>query len=822
MNMSEAIADLLAARRFAQVCILPPDYHFPNELELGIGLTAAGERWQRELLAAYTNLTASDASAVLLAAHAADNEVLIDPSNSSTETIIRILGGEIRERRINYPFLFGRELDDKFVENFGSVPIRAMSPQQTQRLLQLTPQGVFQLHEWVTGPFGLIRSMGRRFLPPQTCGPTIRCTEIACGKLHHIDMRTSDTAAADAFTKISEVAPIAVNLGRHLEDIEIPDSEFYRANHPGGLPWLLGNGFTHAELLKLTEQVLANNHGGLRERVNGLLGGSASKKSAGTLAGLLTFAQIMQVLLLLDDALLVEAIEGAINRGAILLAPTEVRRSFESRHLSGGHYRADAEASALGVRFVPTTREYAESRTLALIKSVFSGEHEKELNWQLRNEVGSDSLEKLERSLFEADPQDLIRKLLFSSRESIERAFGVLQFGQFELPESEEAEIALVEKILWKLGHPLPAPKPMHNVVNQHTTELVRAAQMDYASDEARTVAIRSAGMNLFVELEEFLRACSEFACWSLLNDHYDLHPLNRFRYSAKRATEFARKIYQDAADERGPAFPYDASGKNTLSVLIASFRVLAEICEFRIDHKDDFLRPAWQFPTYAKHSDLQDFPLLHTALILDLRPERTQRLIDTLKTVTLILTRTDICEARNSLGHSRERFPTAEKLVEAAEAIRSAIEALNLEGLLPTIRQFIGETEDRFSRRWIKMSDGAGDEVLVTAPNQVMSLGLPPYRVPQIVARGAVLSGTLQPARFGVMDDSEWAELWRNVGLIDSWLNPNESGIPSPRSGLDAEIAEVFDTSGGGIDVGFRAPDDLYVGDPFDPRSMR
>ncbi|MEU7946331.1 hypothetical protein AB0C50_16780 [Micromonospora taraxaci] len=792
--MSEAIIDLLAARKFARVCLLPPDYHFPTELELGIGLTAAGERWRDELLATTSNLTSADASATLLAAYAAGDELLIDPSSSSVETIMRVLGAEIRERRINYPFVFGRELDDKFVDNFGSVPIRAMSPQQTQRIVQLTPQGVFQLHQWVTGPFGLIRSLGRRHLPPQTCGPTIRCSEVSCGRLHHIDMQTSQTACADAYMKLVKSAPVAVGLSKHLTDIEIPDNEFYRANHPGGLPWLLGNGFTHSELVRLVEQVLASNHGGLRERVNNLLGGSASKMPPGGIAHLLNFAQIIQLLLLLDDSMLAEAIEEAINQGVVPLAPTEVRRSFENRHLSSGNYRTDAEASALGVRFIPSTQSYAHSRTLALIKSVFSGEHERELSWQLRNEIGNDSIEKLERSLFEAEPHDLVRKLLFSSRESIERAFDALQFGQFEVPNTQEAETALVEKILWKLGHPLPVPKPAQNPVNQHATALIYAVHGEYATEEARTVAIRSAGMNLFVELEELLRTASEFACWALLNDHYDLHPMNRFRYSPKRAAEFARKEYKDAADERGAAFPYDASGKNALSVLISSFRILAEICESRAECELNFLRPDWHFPAYAKHSEVQDFPLRHTALILDLRADRAQRLIDTLKAVTLNLTRTDICETRNSLGHSRERFPMNEQLLESVEAIRVAVDALNAEGLLPNIRQYAGETQDKFNRRWVRLADGSGDEVLVASPNQVMSLGFPPYNVPQIVTQGAVLFGTLQPVRFAVMSDSEWAELWRNVGLIDSWLNPEEPQIPSPRSGLDAPAVEVID----------------------------
>jgi hypothetical protein len=205
--------------------------------------------------------------------------------------------------------------------------------------------------------------------------------------------------------------------------------------------------------------------------------------------------------------------------------------------------------------------------------------------------------------------------------------------------------------------------------------------------------------------------------------------------------------------------------------------------------------------PNFFNHSDVQQFPLQHTALFLDLRPESQRQLVDSLRSVSLSLTRTDVCERRNSLGHPRESFPTNEKLVECVQAIRNAVGFLSAAGLLPIIRRYAGEHLDRFRRRWISMTDGYGDEVILTAPNQLMLLNLPQYNVPQIVVKDAYFEGTLQPARFEVADDSSWAEMWRDVGLIGSWLSRtnDDTGIAadvvSPSVALahgDSEASET------------------------------
>ena len=775
MPVPNSLSDLYAAACFARGGLVRPDYHFPDSLLSAVALSIPGEQIRDELRTKFEDVSDADLTMALFSAFGADNDLLVDLHNSSVEEIFEILSKEVADRRLNYPLVFGRILHDQFIDNFGAIPIDALTPEQTQRLMALTPQGVFQIGQWVSGPFGLLSSLGRRLLQPQTCGPAIRCMRVVCNELHHIKMKTGVADSTEVYRHVRAFHPKSVDIAEKLEDVLVTYDEFYRVNHPGGLPWLLGNGFTEAELSLLAERVLDENTDGLRKRVNDLLGGSAAKRPAAHIVRSLGHADLLQMLLVLDDVSLVKSIEAAIEEKLIVLSPTEVRRSFENQHINGGYFKVDVEASTLGVRFVPKRHDLTEPRMLAVIRAVFSGKYESALSWQLRNEPGGSSFEKLEKCLEDQDPRDLLHRLLFSSQEALERAFSVLEYGRFSLPAADNVEEQLIEKMLWKLGSPLPTPKPPYASLDRHISRLSRATAAGYPDEDARIIAIRDAGMSMFVELEELLRSASQFACWALLNDHYGMHPFERFRYSKNRAVALSNQIYGEEAAERGSSFPYDPTAGNTLSVLISAFRVLAEVCDQRAGSAERYIRPAWQIPTFSNHSDVQKFPLQHTSLFFDLHAAWRERLLDSLRSATLSLTRTDICEVRNSLGHPRETFPKNERLTNVVKAIQDAVACLTSVGLMPIIRKYSGETIDRFNRRRIRMADGYGDEIILTAPNQLMMLNMPSYSVPQIAVQGAYLEGSLQPARFEVADDSEWTEAWHDVGLIDSWLNRGE-----------------------------------------------
>src|SRR6267378_2027426 len=91
-------------------------------------------------------------------------------------------------------------------------------------------------------------------------------------------------------------------------------------------------------------------------------------------------------------------------------------------------------------------------------------------------------------------------------------------------------------------------------------------------------LAIRSAAVNFFVELESFLGTSLAFMYWVLTSDHYGA---TRFAYERiSDQTEMAR-AFSDYQTRSGAAEPikFSQEGKNTLYPLISGFRLLAALC---------------------------------------------------------------------------------------------------------------------------------------------------------------------------------------------------------------------------------------------------
>lgn len=777
--MTESIRDMLAASRFARDCLLGPGYRFPDALADMVALTPTGLGWRDRILQRSPDAAPGDVHAALLGHFARGNDVFIDLAASASRELIELLSQEIRQRRINFPYVFGRLLADRFIADYGAEPIQQMTAEQTQALLAVTPQGIFQLDHWVTGPFGLLPSASHRHLRPHNCGPAIRCRKIGCNTLHHIQMRTSETAVGEIYHYVDRSSPERnQDVSQRLIDVEIPDEGYYLLHHPGGLPALLGNGFTDDELASVLVRALRENLGGLRQRVDELLAATADRSPESLVDGF-DAAERLHLLLTLSDEHLVLALESTIDSGVIELSPTEVRRSFENRHINSGYLQVDAEASHLGVRFIPRNSA-GPVPILALLKSVYAGENMRDLAWQLRRNVeGTDPLSKLESLLYTEDPKETLHRMLFSTQDALQRAFENLRFGRFALPGSTAEEQLLLERILWKLGSPAPVPPVAHGAALLRINDLSRVCATRHADAEEHVNAVRGAAVNMFVALEELLTLTVDFCCWALLHDHYSAHPFDRFRYSPKRAASFSRPLLERAAAEHegGPRFSSDR--RNTLAPLVSALRLIAEICERHLAEPDGYRRPQWQVPTYARYSKVDGFPLYHTVPFLDLRASSQRRLLDSLRAAALALTRTNIPSIRNQVTHSSDALPTDIDLLRAADAIRDTIITLHVDGLVATVYRYAGERIDAFNRRRVSMADGNGDDVTLYLPHQLGLLGLPQLSEPQVIMNGAFFTGTIEPLRFAVASDSQWTETWHDAGLIHSWLMNEQEPDP-------------------------------------------
>ncbi|MFF1871714.1 hypothetical protein [Kitasatospora herbaricolor] len=753
---------LNALRLMIRDCVLKDGYSFPPEISRAIILSETGQEWFDRLLDEIPGLSAADAKAALLAEFTIGKDLTFSPDDTDFELARQVLSEEIKSRRIYYPWVFGRDLDDAYISTYGNYPQGFLSHPESLSLLSTLHQGVFQMADVTVGPLGMLVVPEYRCLQPTTCGPGIECLDPGCSGVHHSRLKTGETLCGKAYRAIEPATPVDMTLSQLVQDLARPDDEYYRADNRWGLPWLLTNGMSEAERRVLLTALLKDNSDGIRESVGQHLSADLAGRPAREIADSVAGAELFQLLLTTSDRSLVLKLEEAISDGKILVGRTEVRRPIRPKHEDGGAFGAEAQASRLGVRFRPQRRETAPVALKHLITSLYTGDSHEDLDWRLRTVPGSDAMARLEHFLQTVPPRQVVSRLILDDRAILLSAFRMLRYGKFQVPRTHQEESELIDRILWKLGYPLDAPESPDMAVRQYAQQLLRASESNGLST-GRVDEIRSAGTNLFAELEDLLSATLRFICWVLLADPYPDERRRRFVFRHRRAEQFLSKTM--ATPEGLPrGFSYDANGRNSLGVLINSFRILATKCELTLEKSNDFLRPPDKVPFFsAKSSSIYTFPFLHTRLILDLSDDSQRTVIAALRSFASTLENGHVVDVRNRVVHPAGDFPGTAEISTACSMIERGIDILAENGILPGIYTWAGEEVDSFRHKVTKMSDGTGRTVELASPSELDLCGLPKYDRPQMIPIGARLALTGEPIRLRYEEETEFTAMWED-----------------------------------------------------------
>lgn len=749
----DSVATLAAVGRFITYCILKDEYSFPSVLDNAIRLTPAGEEMVEGVKRELPGVANPDTKAAALGLFVAGDSMLIDIERTDVPTVLAAVGNEISERKIRYPWIMGQLLDQAYAELYRHAPpAGALSPRQSYSLLETVPQGVFQLNTLTVGPFGMEHSASSRYFPPLTCGPTYLCEKLDCNIGHHVNLKTGETAAGDFFNKLQRRYPATDSLRSAVVDMLRPNEKFYSLFNTDNLGWLIGNGLTPDEQRTLLRRLLLRV--GLNPASPIVQGGSfpADRRTASAKVAEVSEAELFQTLLLFKDVDIIEHLEILIDDDEISLSPTELRIAVASRHNTGGHFQVSQELNRHGVSF-RTKQPATTLRTF--LQSVYSGEEEQEeLEYQLRDVGGDSAYDRLDYFLRDASEEQILDRLVFSSRGSLMRAFKRLQFGKFDIPENAEAEKRLRARLLWKLGRVQQPPAAPDEKIRD-MIERVRGFELaEIATTAQWSTVARSAGLDLFVELESILSSTVEFSCWLFVNDHFgELE--DRFRYSAARARALTAQDLTDTAND----FQYDLAGRNTLGVLVEGLGRVAAIAETAAEKAAEYLRPS--VPAYAEHTTAQLFPLRHTRFVCDLTERSRRDLSAALREAQAELARGRALEVRNRLGHAPASFPNHLELTQAAESVARAVDVLVDSGLTPTVFGFNSTTIDTSDRRKTLLRDGLDREIWLYRPSPLRNTSLPTIASQMVIVRRGIISGTLEPIRFEVDEDTPFAEYW-------------------------------------------------------------
>jgi hypothetical protein len=524
---------------------------------------------------------------------------------------------------------------------------------------------------------------------------------------------------------------------------------------------LTPNGFDDNESMLIVGKLLERNGTAIRERFpdssrfRELLTGDAA-----AIASRLDQSQTFQISLLAADTWIVSAIEELIDTEQIKIPATEIRTPTIVRPSNSWNSVA-CQCSRLGIRFDASTYDSSLPRLRSLITQLYRSQTEIEsLDFRLRHLDGKSLNEKLESYIYRTHPREIVSNLIFVSQSHIQSCFEVLRYGHFSPPTNEVEEKALIDRILWKLGFNLPLFPTFQATFWNRLERFLQSSRTFRPYGDSDEEAIRSAGINLFVSLEEILDYSLSFSTWALLADHYGT---TRWTFNLEESRSFMVQKLNGRPIGEHHRLELDSRGRNGLYALIEGFRSLAGLCDELTADPARYERPRKDFPGFAGRSEVERFPFLHTALLLDLEATDRDQILSLLRTITRELNIVDVPNLRNRLGHNRDDFPRQQEIETCCAQLTETISKLEESGLLPTVRLRHRASYDEFGRGDVTLLNFRDAEFHVFAPSQLAACQLPVYSGWIIVAPSMHIGESSELARFRFREASTYRELWKD-----------------------------------------------------------
>ena len=773
----EPLRDVLNYVELLGDSIIAKDYAVPDDLNAAIVLTDYGKRVHQDLVTKH-KVPVKEAR-VICFLQLFHLDLLVDLKATRWSDLHaaihrQILGGELR-----YPFVFGRELYDHAAELFDDERPQ-LSVDDTQRLLDGTPVGVFQLGTLLTGPFGLLTSPAERALGPVRNVPLYHCSDLSCNTVHRTRLSTDYEAPINehrlkANKVLEQDSRDPSAWGSYLSELLRDRDARYKDDHMGTLPALIGDALSATEKRLLLAWLLDNTAGRLRTALAAL----ALKGRADDIVNSLSQAQMLQLLLLCDDVELRDALDRLVLDGVIVVPRSEVRQPVLQAQFRSGAFGARAQLSYHGIRFQTPESKLAPLRLRRLIDKVYlEGRDDLELDWQLRG-VDADTTSlpaRLEEFLRTHSPEDALRRLVLSRRTNLISAAHALHLDE----DRRMADDDLVATMLWKLGFSVGDDRDLHArfwQLHVRLEQMARAASVTALVDHE---TVRASASNFFFQLEAVLDDALAYTTWALTTDHVAQQEPFLYRPLHHRLEAFRLLDAAESARASGPE-ELHYQDKNTLYALTRGFQALANHLE-TLSHAEH-MRGVEQLPAYVGHTDLYAFPFLHDQAFLDLLPASRERIVAALKEVSQTLVSAQVSDLRNEHLHYRRdnedevlggetdvrskqqiylrSAADLEKLAKGLTAIKAAVGLLEAEGFVRMPFRHLRDQADAWSRRTVFLADPRGTEVAFATPSRYAWVRLPHLGGRQYLMTSAVFAEPNELLRFRVAVDSEFARLW-------------------------------------------------------------
>jgi hypothetical protein len=743
-------------------CIIADDYVASDALNSSLTFTEAGKK-MIDRLVRKEGVSVKDArlNCALTLGHA---DLFIDVTRTEIPKLADAIHSELQQGRISLPFTFGRELYDRYALLFEDEK-DSLSTQDTFRLLEGLPIGVYQYGRFTTGPFGLREATTSRNITSTRTAPAYHCSSSLCHRVHHVRLQTSMTASVNAsrstLDRILQDSPEESDEWWDLAaEISGLKGAYYSDRASATVIGLVGDCLSDDELRSLAEHLFDQTGGKLRAEVASFL----PVRNAAECLSTLNRAQILQVLLFAPGATISSGIDHLVRSQAIVVPSGEIRRPVVNGGIESGAFYLRPELGSLGVRFVSSDPGLPLLRERRLLDKLYLRDENQELQsdvheleWQLRGVDIEDLDERLEYFYQTTSPHQALERLVLARRTNMITA--CTEVGLDEWENLDDA--ALIDTVLWKMGFDIVEDQDPHSTFWSRHERLWALIQSSSIGGSERFLESASP---YFTELEGVLLDALAFTSWALLTDHIGND--DGFSYDDEEDRTEGLKMLQDAHDahsksEKAVAY---SSQKVDLYDLIVGFRTLAKRLRAIEAAQDEFARPMAELPDYHRKTELKTFVFQSTVPFIDLSKPSRDRITTGLSSITTTLLDAEVNAVRNDYAHYRRTTPDLEKMELALEAARQAVTKIETLGFCRMIFTRSSVSTNRWGQTRYEFSGPRSFDHIFIRPTRFDWMGLPALSQPQYLLRAASFGDQREVLRFVPRSRSAFSRFWEGV----------------------------------------------------------
>ncbi len=472
--------------------------------------------------------------------------------------------------------------------------------------------------------------------------------------------------------------------------------------------------------------------------------------------------QQLQLLLTIPTESIVSCLDRSVLLGHIAIPPSEIRLPKKGHRAKNVCFAS--EISSLGIR--PGHTEPFAAFASSILRAYVKAEIINELAWRLQSDASRGLDVTLTDFIRRNGPSESVSKLILASPTVTAEVCRDINLSLDEtIPQTESTK----SRILWKFGFEIARHDDVMSRLNQRLQQLEDLLpQIDFAAGETAREKVRSAAVNLFVSVEQFLDRLIAFNVWLLASDHW---AATRFQYQLSAARLTVSTVLGNSIQTPEGPLSWKSNGENALGTQLAYLNEFELWLDGLTEEKKES-RQDVEFQKSADHSG-RPFPFRHTKLWADSEIIELQRYKELLKKISKTVAQADVAGVRNGLDHQRDamRFPTEDALLLCVTRLKAAARTAEQQRIYPVPYWFYSELQSTFGTSEISFKSARGDTFTIFRPSTVASLPEITRMNPVVFAPINFLGAPDSLLFFNVIGESEYSKYWSGYPRISKVL---------------------------------------------------